>query len=512
MKLKWKIILFIFLAVYLGLFFAHRIYFVTADLGRHIKNGEVFFRDGFPIATNYYSYTASEFPAINHHWASGVLFYVIWKYFSFPGLTIFNIVLNLGAFTFFLLAGLRKSNFAFVFLAAVLAVPLIASRTEIRPEVFSFLLLAIYYYLLSLFEEGRIVFPKLILILILLQISWCNLHIFFIMGYCLVAVYWLNSLITRNGRLKYYSLLLMATLGASLLNPYGLKGFIEPFMIFREYGYQIAENMNIIFMQRRFPKNFTYLHFELLFFLIWVSFFSVIRIKKISAVFPDLILAFTFSCLTWRTIRGIPIFSLLFIPIFAANISLFFRNKSVPLQRLFQKRAVIAALFLLILGLSSRRVYCSPFKGYTGLGLFRGVNRAADFFKHNEIKGPLFNNYDIGGYLIYHLFPQERVFVDNRPEAYPISFFKETYEPMQENAESWKRTDGIYNFNAIFFYRYDNTQHGQPFLIKRLSDPEWAPVFVDDYNIIFLKRNELNQEIIDEHELPRSIFKVESNE
>src|SRR5439155_19342363 len=36
----------------------------------------------------------------------------------------------------------------------------------------------------------------------------------------------------------------------------------------------------------------------------------------------------------------------------------------------------------------------------------------------NHIQGPLLNNFNIGGYLIHYLFPQHRVYVDSRPEAY----------------------------------------------------------------------------------------------
>ena len=75
--------------------------------------------------------------------------------------------------------------------------------------------------------------------------------------------------------------------------------------------------------------------------------------------------------------------------------------------------------------------------GDAQLGLLPKINAAADFYKTNKIQGPIFNNYDIGGYLIFHLYP-EKIFVDNRPEAYPTSFFQDVYIPMQENNDIWK--------------------------------------------------------------------------
>jgi len=79
---------------------------------------------------------------------------------------------------------------------------------------------------------------------------------------------------------------------------------------------------------------------------------------------------------------------------------------------------------------------------------------------------------------------------------------------MQENDTVWKEAEEKYNFNVIYFYRHDATPWAQAFMISRLKDSSWAPVYVDDYTIIFLKRNEKNQAIIDKYELPREIFAV----
>ena len=79
---------------------------------------------------------------------------------------------------------------------------------------------------------------------------------------------------------------------------------------------------------------------------------------------------------------------------------------------------------------------------------------------------------------------------------------------MQENEETWQFYDKKYNFNAIVFGYHDLTPWAQNFLIKRINDSSWAPVFVDNYIIIFLKRNALNKDIILKYELPKEIFNV----
>ena len=62
------------------------------------------------------------------------------------------------------------------------------------------------------------------------------------------------------------------------------------------------------------------------------------------------------------------------------------------------------------------------------------INASADFFKTENIKGSIFNNYDIGGYLIFNLFPNQKLFVDNRPEYILLIFLKKLiFQPKKMN-------------------------------------------------------------------------------
>ncbi len=502
-------ILFVSLLILIGLFYAQKIYFVNGDLGRHIKNGEVFLERCRPISTNYYSYTEPGLPAINHHWGTGVIFYFIWKWFGFQGLSVLNLSLYLSAFLFFFKTAEKKSNFNYAFFFSLLIIPLIASRTEVRPEGFSFFFMGLYYYLLYLFRKNKISFKKL-LIIIPLQTLWVNLHIFFIMGPFLVGVFWLDSLLNEKYRrlIKQYTILIVAALSVCLINPFGLKGALVPFMILREYGYMIAENQSLLFMQSRFPGNPLYYHFEAIFLITAVSFALIFLKKQKRQFIPQLIIMLVFSALSWKSIRGIPVFGFFFIPVASGNTFEIVRNWPYKPRRFTQHTAIIISAIIILAGFCSRNHYYSPFKKLTGLGLCPKVNLSADFFKDSEIRGPIFNNYDIGGYLIFHLFPEQRVFVDNRPEAYSVSFFKDIYEPMQRDEKKWSNIDQRYDFNCIYFYRHDITPYAQPFLINRINEHKWAPVFVDDYIIILLKRNKKNETTIKKYELPKSIFRV----
>ena len=138
----------------------------------------------------------------------------------------------------------------------------------------------------------------------------------------------------------------------------------------------------------------------------------------------------------------------------------------------------------------------------------RNVNASAEFFKAVGIEGPVFNDYNIGNYLIFHLFPKERVFIDNRPEAYPTDFLKDVYNTMLTREDVWRRYEALYHLNVIYFDRRDHGPGVQEFLWRRVLDPEWIEVYVDDFAIIFLKDNEKNQKIIRRFQLPPAMFNM----
>jgi hypothetical protein len=56
----------------------------------------------------------------------------------------------------------------------------------------------------------------------------------------------------------------------------------------------------------------------------------------------------------------------------------------------------------------------------------------------------------------------------------------------------WHQLDSRHHFNAIFFSRRDSTPWGKTFLENRAKDSAWTPVFADNYNIIFLRRDNLS--------------------
>lgn len=524
-------VLIILTTIILTLHFVRPINSVTADIGRHIRNGQLIVKGYRDIwHSNVYSYTHPDYEFINHHWGVGVIFYGIHHYFGFEGLSLFYILLLLATVCFFATA-IKVENVLFLRVCLLLlCAPLIADRVEIRPEGFSALFLGVYFWILMRFKQG-VLRSRWLVLLPLIQLVWVNVHVFFIGGLVLIGIFsvdaWLNRL-QSSRRLYQYGLL---SIVATVVNPNGFQGAMVPLNIFKGFGYRLAENQNVFFMMNRFPHQQEYVWYVAAVGIMFIlALGMVIRFhRQWKGQIALLLTMLVFLLIGLKAVRCLSIASLFIVAIAPYWMQQIIGNGN-KLFRWISIGVMIVLLLESYMGLSTwatphqriAKMFPSQFsknstaldvlsKPSLWLGTLSGIDRSAHFFRQTGIKGPIFNNYDIGGYLIYHLFPQQRLFVDNRQEAFPQDFFRDVYVPMQEDEQMWLKQDVQYGFNAIYFYRHDLTPWAQPFLIRRLQDPLWAPVFVDSMTIILLKRNEINAPIIRQHELPESLFQVKKN-
>lgn len=507
---RYERLIIIFILFVYSLLVAQKINLVTADLGRHLKNGEIILKSFSVPQTNYYSYTYPSYSFINHHWGSGVVFYLIHKLFGFSGLSVFFVILNLVTFFLFFQVARRRSSFVIAVVVSLFVIPVLVSRNEIRPEIFSYFFIGVFLSVLWAVKDLRIS-VKWLFLLPFLEFLWINLHIYFFFGFFLLGVFFLDEMFgifkkARGlGNLGYLGGVLVLSAVVTLLNPAGLNGILYPLKIFGNYGYRLLENQSVWFLDKiiGYPPN---LYFKICFGLLALSWIYVLAKNKSNFSFLNFIFTLTFSFLAWTAVRNFTLFGYFSLIIIAMN----FQNIiKISVKTGIEFLAIFSFIILILFCLfATNSSYWIGRVSQSGIGLRKETARAVDFFREQNLKGPIFNNYDNGSFLIYYLYPKEKVFVDNRPEAYPKEFFEKTYVPMQENEARWREVEKEYGFNTIFFYRHDLTPWAQTFLVNRITDTSWAPVYVDDYSIIFLKRNTQNQSIIKKYKLPKEIFSV----
>jgi len=287
--------------------------------------------------------------------------------------------------------------------------------------------------------------------------------------------------------------ILLLTVAVTLLNPNGLRGATYPFTVWTNYGFDVIENYSILRIEKTVYASY-YRLMELTLAALFVSFIVAARRSKRFPL-PTFALALLIGGMAWWAVRAEPLLALFSLSAIAINIG--------PVS--VRWPVAMAALGLVILaGLSYNGWRSLRKSAPIGLGLKPGSNLAAELLRDSGLDGPILNNFNIGGYLIYYLFPQHRVFMDSRPEAYSAAFIREKYQMPFENEDQWNQLLDEYKFNVICFARATTAENR--FIRRRVADPAWAPVFYDGGIVILVRRTPSNSSFIQAHIIPQALL------
>lgn len=473
-------------AFFLSVLYLHPIQAFNQDLGRHILLGDIILQTRSIPDTNLLSYTYPDFPFLNHHYLSEIIYATL---FHLGGINILLFLTLICILTTYILSSLyKKIHPLSLILTTFFFLGLMAERTDIRPEVFSYLFLSIFIFVLFRNREKA---TKLIFILPLVQVLWTNIHIYFPLGLAVTGLFLLESLIKNRKDLKnknFVTLFIATSLvGAGLLiNPQGITGTLYPFTVLNSYGYTIEENQAPFFLMSLGMQKTSFLYLFPFILVTWSGLFILRRKARII----DYLLAVLFTYLSLSAVRNIPLLAIAMFPT-----SLFLFNHLFS-KEVFNKKHVlkITALCLLVALLFQMR--SSILTNDFGIRVEENGKQAADFIRANDVKGPIFNNFDIGSYLAYRLYPNIKVFIDGRPEAYPAEFIQKTYIPMQQDPSIFKKTIRQYGFNAIVFSHTDQTPWARSFIASIMQDIQFVPILLDQDIIILVKDSNDNKELI----------------
>lgn len=457
---------------------------LNQDLGRHIKLGEIITQTKTIPSTNVFSYTNPDFPFINHHWLSEVVFYQIAHIFGLNTLIILKAILIVAAFGFIISLSILLSNPIITSIAALLFAPLFIDRALIRPELFGFLFFSILLFLVFAYPKNRhFLFAAPIIIAL-----WVNMHITFVFGIFLLFILLFQIFIKKTNTKKQDMLFVFLSFAVLFVNPHGIQGILYPFFIFKNYGYAIAENQSLFFLKSFAPTPFI-TYFFLLTPLVIYSLFVLFAKKRML----EMAVLFIFYSAALFQIRHMPFFILAAIPFISRVLHV--TAKKIPVSSRTKNIAVLI-IFCIFTGsivIMTNNWFFNTFDSEKkfGFGFTEHAKNAADFLKKNQLRKNIFNNFDIGGYLIYKLYPDYSFFVDNRPEAYPADFLKNTYIKIHMDQQFRNEIFQKYTIKTVFFAHTDQTQWGRTFLEQMYRDASWSMVYVDSAIVIFTRETQL---------------------
>jgi hypothetical protein len=452
------------------------------DVWWHLRTGQLILQNHSLFHTDPYSFTRFGQPWINHEWLSEILLFGLYRIAGFGGLIVaFGVVIS----ATFLLVFLRSSGRPY--LAAVMTLwgaVASASSWGVRPQMFSFLLASIFLLLL----EASARRPMLLWWTAPLMLLWVNLHAGYPIGLAFIALFLIGEgLETWVGpepwqtvlpRLKRLTTAFALCLALVALNPNGVRIYWYPFETLRSAAMHR-------FIHEWFSPDFhdsTYLPL----LLMLLALIAGLALSSWRPRLRNLVLLLATIPAGLRSVRHIPILILVIVPVLAELAQSWLQGSSAnrwlrtPLTgsatRTLTINVVVLLAFTSFTVLRVRHVVVS--QPETEAKHFPMA--AAAFLEQQHPPGPMMNHYNWGGYFIWKLYPQYRVFIDGRADVYGDRFMTD-FSDSYFLTDNWKKSLQTWDIRTLVL------PPDAPLVVALRLNPEWEQVYEDSEAVILTR-------------------------
>ena len=478
------------------------------DFWWHIATGRYIFENGqLPEIDPFSQVTRDtvnprEKGILQGYWLAQLIYFGFYKLLGWWGL----IVLKSGIFTsivLILLKLLRNKRVAFpLAIFAILPLALFGSNyVPLRPHGFTFLGVALLLYFLEKIpgekDKKNFNLTKSIS-LPMIMIAWGNLHPGYIIGIAVLLIYgvaesyrfiksWKNTRMTRSKEFFQTMGVLSFSILVSFINPNHFSLLIDYLLMLMDLSSQnrsdhFMQNITEYFTPWRYAEIYgTYFDFYGL-VLTALIFGGVLFIFRKHLKLEHFLLFVAFSLAGLYIYRFSIVFIIIAISIGGQYLAYLQGSYAKRMNYVASGAVLIAVMFSIPTGYQ---------RSVLRLGVFDTVLpvRAVDHIKKNNLPGPILHPYEWGGYFIWRLYPDYRVFIDSRTlndEAH--SDYKKI--GLNDEKSTWELFDK-YNFNTVAYYYFipgiDNIAGS--FLIYLLRNPDWVITYLDRKSVIFSKKS-----------------------
>jgi len=405
---------------------------------------------------------------LTHSWLSQVFFYGAYAAGGFAGLVLFRAaLLTLFCGITGLVAWHRSRNF-FLAVGAAIATGTIAEKFAAdRPFVVTAVFVAATLAILE-YRRWLWALPPVFLV-------WANCHAAFFLGWVVVGAYCAESLYLRwrgkpiAGERRLW-MVAVASILASGLNP----------NLFNAIPVTIAYRQSLL-QRSLWEWQHTALWPPEAFGIVLAT-ATVTLLRAGRSVRPvDWILFCLFAAAAVYIVRNVILMALIGPILIAA----YFPWK-VALPRAGEWLAAGAILAGTSVGVaqgSAFQLRANDWKFPSG---------AADFLLEHHVSAPMFNTYEDGGYLMWRLWPQERVFIDGRAlnESVFQDFRRIAHNADATGGESAEALLEKYGIEVIVMGGFEYLSGSVYYLPAALADPnqtEWRLAFQDAHGLVFMR-------------------------
>jgi hypothetical protein len=464
---------------------------IDPDFWWHLRTGQYLVETGSIPKSDIFSTVFYGKEWITHEWLSEVLIYSIYRAVGFGGLIVTFSLLITAGFAIAYRRSAKRVGHVYVAGTAVLLGALAAGPTwGVRPQVFSFLFASIFLGLLDRFQEDPT--RRSILWLVPLMALWVNLHAGFAVGLVLIVLVIIGTavdalLLQRESltvvwrRLRALVLVLIACSAAVVLNPSGARMYSYPFET-------LTSQAMMKFIEEWRTPNFHELMFQPLALLI-LAVFSALALSSKRITLVQLLLLMSTAWAMLRSGRNAPFFILVAVPLLAEHSWLWLTSHrwgqwlTKPEAREVGANAklkiVLNVLLLVIVPLAlvvvrvQRTVANQP-----AVEAQKFPSAALEFMRVNKLPQPVYNEYHWGGYLIWKLYPDYRVFIDGRADVYGDAFFEE-FMSTHAGEPHWRESLDKYGVRSVLI----SPDSALASLLRQ--DQSWHKLYEDNQAVIF---------------------------
>ena len=397
------------------------------DFWIQLKIGQLI-KENFEIPrTILFAFTeAKDYPFIAHEWLPSLIFSLFYDSFGENFMIIFKLILFICCFllAYRLSFSTTKKPLPALFISCLVLFTL-NYRSFLRPEVFSYIFFFLQLNLLSDFQQKKKKFYLLLYLIV--HILWVNSHGSFLVSLGLpillsignISDRVIQNLFDKKKRKLIHKedlwliLLSGASLVSSLINPYGYKLLV--------HSYELSQNTllrsTILEWRPMISKQIMPTPIFAV-FLIFSSFFCFIAAFRFMALRSfSLLLLITFTYLTLSAQRHLAFLTI------ASVWPLSFMLKDLKEKSFISDLLSILLVFTLI-SLSLRSINHGNIvlkkPGFYNTATI--PEDAMNFMKKENLSGNTLNTYKFGGQLLFNFYPQIKIGVDSRIDAYGVEY------------------------------------------------------------------------------------------
>lgn len=465
---------------------------VDVDFWGYIAFGRLFWHSGSFPYQDIFTYLPTTGRWIYHEWLTGTILYPFYTFAGDPGVIILRDLVALATLAFlYLAARIRKNRSTSTLYWLVLISGFLGMGywAVVRAQTFTYLFTALTIYVLERSRWKRE--WSLLLILVPIQMIWCNMHGGFLAGLGIVALYLIGDAFSHRTYWPYLPVLLLLVL-SSLANPYGVDYWTYLFHAVTLPRREITEWASIFTAYRRHTISL-----GLVFYYTFIGIFSLRMLFwwNWQEITPILVLCATFL-LGIEHVRH-QVFFLMVTAVYlpelvqpyikdlqARSTGLGARLRQnlsgVFLRSTRMTKALVTVvpilLFCIILDSSS---FSLMIPSYQKGSIIYYPTGALECIRRNHLSGNILTEFMWGEYLIWNLGPRMKVALDGRYETvYQDRVANEYFDYMKGKKNGFL---DAYAHDLVLF------KPDSPPVVSIRSNPDWKVIYEDRGSILFMK-------------------------